>query len=70
MAPKLDRKGRAAIADKLMVWANLVFAGLVVSQAFANRFDGSVAFAGVVMFSGAYLLAYVLMRGGEQPCRH
>jgi hypothetical protein len=58
-----DRRGR--VAEKIMDWGNLVFAGLVVSQAFSNRFSWSHALTGGVVFAIAYLVAVLMMRGGE-----
>ena len=55
--PGRDLRG---IADKLMTWANLVFAGLVVAQAFSNKFDTSVAYLGISLFVSAYIIAIVL----------
>ena len=65
-AKKLSLSARKLIAGKLMVWANMVFAGLVLAQAFFQRFDVLTALAGVVLFIGAYLLAVRIMRGGEE----
>lgn len=54
------------IADKLMTWANTVFAGLVIAQVFYRPFSVAVALAGVGLFAGAYALAVSIMRGGER----
>jgi hypothetical protein len=64
MAKALTNKQRNKIADKLMTWSNMVFAGLVVAQAFSEQFDFYTALAGVVIFVGGYLFAVTTMRGG------
>lgn len=61
---KLDRQQRNKVADKLMAWANMVFAGLVIAQVFARPFSSLTALAGVILFVGAYVLAVAIMRGG------
>lgn len=62
---KLTRYQRNSVADKLMTWANMVFAGLVIAQVFSRPFSALVAVAGVGLFVGAYVLAIAIMRGGE-----
>ena len=63
---QIDRKAedRGRLAEKLMEWGNLVFAGLVIAQAFSDEFNFVLAFVGVVVFAGAYFFAYWLTRGG------
>jgi hypothetical protein len=61
---KLSLSQRNKIADKLMTWANMVFAGLVIAQVFSKPFSVAVALAGVVLFVGAYILSVSVMRGG------
>jgi hypothetical protein len=61
---KLTLRQRNQVADKLMTWANMVFVGLVIAQVFSRPFSVPAAFAGVILFAGAYLLAVVIMRGG------
>jgi hypothetical protein len=56
---------RNKIADKLMTWANMVFAGLVIAQVFSRPFSVPVAFTGAILFIGAYLLSISIMKGGE-----
>jgi hypothetical protein len=60
----LTTNQRNKIADKLMTWANMVFAGMVIAQIFSKPFHAFVGFAGAVLFVGAYLLAVQIMRGG------
>lgn len=61
---KLSEEDRREIAKNLMTWANMVFAGLVITQAFFDKFNLWVALAGVGLFMGAYLFAVHIMRGG------
>ena len=61
---KLTLPQRNKIADKLMTWANMVFAGLVIAQVFSKPFSVGVALAGVTLFIGAYTLAVLIMKGG------
>jgi hypothetical protein len=61
---KLTRGQRNKIADKLMVWANMVFAGMVITQLFSGKFSVPIALAGIFLFVDAYLLAYYVMKGG------
>ncbi len=63
---KLTVHQRNKIADKLMTWANMVFAGMVIAQVFARPFSVIVATIGAASFAGAYVLAVVIMRGGER----
>lgn len=63
---KLSLKQRNQLADKLMTWANMVFAGMVLAQVLSRPFSVPVALIGVASFVGAYLLAIVVMRGGER----
>ncbi len=62
------RTNLRGVADKLMTWANLVFGGLVIAQAFSDSFDIQVASVGVGVFVSAYVIAIVLymMEGGER----
>lgn len=60
----LDVENKRAQANNLMAWANWVFAGLVVAQAFSDKFDYRFAVVGVVLFAVGYLLAYRIMKGG------
>lgn len=62
---KLTGQQRNKVADKLMTWANMVFAGMVIAQVFARPFNGLVAVAGAALFFGAYVLAIRIMKGGE-----
>lgn len=63
---ELTPSQRNRIADKLMTWANMVFAGMVVAQVFSKPFSVFVALAGAILFIGAYVLAVSVMKGGEQ----
>ena len=60
---KTDQRGR--VAEKIMEWGSLVFAGLVIAQAFSLQFDYARALVGAAVFAGAYLVADRIMRGGE-----
>jgi hypothetical protein len=61
---KLSLSQRNKIADKLMTWANMVFAGMVIAQLFSGKFSVPIALAGIFLFVDAYLLAYYVMKGG------
>ena len=63
---KLTLPQRNKIADKLMTWANMVFAGMVIAQVFARPFSVAVATVGAASFVGAYILSIIIMRGGER----
>ena len=63
---KLTISQRNKVADKLMTWANMVFAGMVIAQVFSRPFSIWVALAGAALFIGAYVLAILIMRGGER----
>ena len=65
-ARRLTLHQRNTVADKLMAWANMVFAGMVIAQVFARPFSVLVALAGAFLFIGAYVLAISIMRGGER----
>ena len=66
MAKRLTSDQRARIAEKIMEWGNLVFAGLVIAQLVpgiaACRL--SMVVAGLISIAGACLIAIVLMKGG------
>lgn len=64
-AKGLTREQRNQIADKLMTWANMVFAGMVIAQIFSKPFNVPVAIAGAVLFIGAYVFGVRVMKGGE-----
>lgn len=65
-----EYENRGRLADKIMSWANLVFGGLVLTQAFSNQFDRTTAIkavlAGIALFFSAYFVTYRIMKGGEQ----
>jgi len=62
MFKKLSPKFRSQLSDKIMDWANLVFAGLVVAQAISGQhFNWIIAVIGGTMFFGGYMFAYKLM---------
>ena len=55
------------IADKIMEWGNLVFIGLVISQAIngLETYNGGLVLVGILGMAGAYITAFFLMTGGE-----
>ncbi len=55
---------RVQWATKLQEAGNLVLAGTVIAQVFAVEFNSEIAVVGVAIFMGAYLFAYILMKGG------
>lgn len=59
-----DRRGRKA--EKIMEWGNIVFAGLVVAQAFSDYFDLMRAVVGFAALLGAYFVADQMMKGGDE----
>lgn len=66
MAPELTQDDRGRIAEKIMEWGNLLFAGLVIAQLVSSAdFDSLLAVLGIVGILGAYFVAYRFMRGGE-----
>lgn len=50
-----------------MDWGNLVFVGLVIGQIVpgTGAFRTGAAISGVVSFAGAYQVAYLVLKGGE-----
>jgi len=67
MTGKLSKVQRSLIAEKLMVWGNLVFTGLVIAQFVpgAISFRWQFFFAGLAGIIAAYLTALFLMKGGD-----
>jgi len=63
-ARRLTIKQRNKVADKLMTWANMVFAGMVIAQIFSQPFDVLVALSGTLLFALAYIFAVLFMKGG------
>jgi hypothetical protein len=61
-----EYENRGRLAEKMMARANLVFIGLVITQAFSDEKDYAIAGAGAALFVGAYLFARHLMKGGEK----
>lgn len=66
-SPRRRKSDFRGVADKLMTWGNLVFAGLVIAQIFSGKFNIPIALLGVLLFVAAYVFAIVLyiLRGGE-----
>ena len=64
---QLTPEQRDKFAEKFMDWGNLVFAGLVVAQIVpgTSPFRPGMYVVGLTSITGAYLVAYLLMRGGE-----
>ena len=60
-----NAENRRAKANSIMSWANLVFVGLVISQAFSDKFNSLVAVIGGVAFLAAYYVADRIMKGGD-----
>jgi len=59
----LDQRGR--LAEKVMEWGNLVFAGLVIGQLISGApFNLQIALGGIIGISGAYIVAILVMKGG------
>ena len=68
MLEGLSLKQRGVFAEKTMDWGNLVFIGLVIGQLVpgASPFRFALFILGVLGMAGAYALAYLLLRGGDQ----
>lgn len=66
MAKRLTSDQRGRIAEKIMEWGNLVFAGLVIAQLVPGigAFRLSMVLVGLISMAGAYLMAIILMKGG------
>ena len=66
MGKRLTNDQRGRIAEKIMEWGNLVFAGLVIAQIVPGMslFNPILMLIGIVSLAGAYGLAYGLMKGG------
>ena len=61
-----ENENRRVIANSLMAWANLVFVGLVIAQAFSSQFNPLIAITGGISFLLAYYVASRIMKGGER----
>jgi len=61
---KLTSDQRQSVAEKIMEWGNLVFAGLFIGQFLSNlSFNWFLAICGILINIGAYILAILLMKG-------
>jgi hypothetical protein len=69
MLVRLDRERRKVLGEKMMELANLAYAGLVLGQLLADRFDALAAFLGAILFLALYATAITIMGGGESRCR-
>jgi hypothetical protein len=58
---------RRVFAEKIIDWGNLVFAGLVIGQLVpgTGEFRFLLLLGGIINFFTSYLVAYMLMGGGE-----
>lgn len=64
---RLSSEERKTLAEKLMDWANLVFGGLALTQAFAgNAFNWPLAVAGSLFWITVYSIALWLMKKGKE----
>ena len=63
----LTRSDRRSIAEGIIALGNLVFAALTLGQTsfLGGKFDPSVMVAGIVFWLLAYLIAILIMRGGD-----
>ena len=61
-----ESENHRVIANSLMAWANLVFVGLVIAQAFSSKFNPLIAIVGGISFLLAYYVASRIMKGGER----
>ena len=68
VARPLTEKQREKFAEKIMEWGNLVFIGLVIAQLVPGTMGvrPRLAIAGLANFLGAYLVAYLIMKGGAK----
>ncbi len=67
MGKRLNPDQRGRVAEKIMEWGNLVFAGLVIAQIVpgALALNIGLTLVGVACMTAAYGLAFRLMKGGE-----
>lgn len=65
---KRRRRGFRGVADKFMALGNIIFGGLILSQAFSEHFDTVIAVVGLFSFIAAYAVAIFLYarEGGER----
>lgn len=65
--PKLSSKTRLKAAEKMMDWSNLVFVGLVLSQAFEG-ISGAFGrlLVGTIIMIITYAIALRVIEGGEK----
>jgi len=64
MARKLRKTQIRVVAEKVMDWGNLVFAGLVIGQLVpgTNPLRWTLFLLGVIAIIGAYITAYKMMK--------
>ena len=68
MLEGLTTKQRGIFAEKTMDWGNLVFVGLVIGQLVpgVSPIRLVLFILGVLGMTGAYALAYFLLKGGDR----
>jgi len=66
MAFDLDQTQRNIVAEKVLELSNLSVVALVVSQILSSRFELFAASLGMALFLIGYIVAFTLMKGGEQ----
>ena len=66
VAKRLSPDHRGRIAEKVMEWGNLFFAGLVIGQLLpgGSPFNPQIALLGAVVLIIAYSFSVWFMRGG------
>ena len=65
----LQKTDRRTVAEGIIAWGNLVFAGLVLGQSglFTTNIPWSIAISGILFWLSAYLLAVlILIKGGDR----
>lgn len=66
MTKRLTGDQRGRVAEKIMEWGNLVFAGLVIGQFVSGQsVNALMTIVGIIGMLLAYLAAIVFMRGGR-----
>ena len=65
---KPQRRNFRGVADKFMALGNIIFGGLIISQALSDNFDTDIAVVGLLSFITAYAVAILLYarEGGER----
>ena len=58
-----DREIRRIIAEGLVALGNMTFGGLLIGQAFIDRFNPDTALVGIAITCILYLVAFLILKG-------